>query len=99
MEVCLREWEDRGKDTWLMPRKKTERLNLSIDQTLKRQFDATCALKGLSMSDIAQQVIREWVFKNAPPGLLEESESEIATQNPTPATPERKRQGKPGGEE
>lgn len=51
------------------------------------------------MSDIAQQVIREWVFKNAPPGLLEESESEMATQNPTPATPEGKRQGKPGGEE
>jgi antitoxin component of RelBE/YafQ-DinJ toxin-antitoxin module len=70
-----------------MPRKKTERLNLSIDQTLKRQFDAVCALKGLSMSDIAQQVIREWVFKNAPPGLLEESESEMATQNGTPATP------------
>ena len=39
------------------------------------------------MSDIAQQVIREWVFKNAPPGLLEESESEMATQNGTPATP------------
>ena len=82
-----------------MPRKKTERLNLSIDQTLKRQFDAVCALKGLSMSDIAQQLIREWVFKNAPPGLLEESKSEMATQNSTPTTPEGKRQGKAGGEE
>jgi antitoxin component of RelBE/YafQ-DinJ toxin-antitoxin module len=82
-----------------MPRKKTERLNLSIDQTLKRQFDAVCALKGLSMSDIAQQVIREWVFKNAPPGLLEESESEMATQNGTPATPGGKQRGKTGGEE
>ena len=51
------------------------------------------------MSDIAQQLIREWVFKNAPPGLLEESKSEMATQNSTPTTPEGKRQGKAGGEE
>ncbi|HBL59577.1 MAG TPA: hypothetical protein DDZ80_14130 [Cyanobacteria bacterium UBA8803] len=80
-----------------MPRKKTERLNLSIDQTLKRQFDAVCALKGLSMSDIAQQVIREWVLKNAPPGLLEESESEMATQNGTPASTRGKTKGKGEG--
>ena len=52
-----------------MPKNK-ERLNLILDQTLKRQFDAICALKGLSMSDIAHQVIKEWVEKNAPPGFL-----------------------------
>jgi len=56
-----------------MPPKKsrTERLNISIDQTLKRQFDAVCALKGLSMSDIANNLIKGWVGENAPPGLLE----------------------------
>jgi antitoxin component of RelBE/YafQ-DinJ toxin-antitoxin module len=67
-----------------MSKKKTERLNLSLDQTLKRQFDAVCALKGLSMSDIAQQVIREWVEKNAPPSLL--AETEMTTQNEQPPT-------------
>jgi antitoxin component of RelBE/YafQ-DinJ toxin-antitoxin module len=69
-----------------MPRKKTERLNLSIDQTLKRQFDAVCALNGLSMSDIAQQIIREWVQKNAPPGLLEESEMAHQQQDKPPTS-------------
>jgi antitoxin component of RelBE/YafQ-DinJ toxin-antitoxin module len=57
-----------------MPRqKRTERLNLTIDQTLKRQFDAVCALKGLSMSEINQKLIAQWVKENAPPGMLEES--------------------------
>ena len=56
-----------------MPRpKRTERLNLTIDQTLKRQFDAICALKGLSMSEINQKLIAHWVKENAPPGMIEE---------------------------
>ena len=67
-----------------MPPKKsrTERLNISIDQTLKRQFDAVCALKGLSMSDIANNLIKGWVGENAPPGLLEET-----TEDNNPPTP------------
>lgn len=56
-----------------MPRpKRTERLNLTIDQTLKRQFDAICALKGLSMSEINQKLIARWVEENAPPGMIEQ---------------------------
>lgn len=69
-----------------MPPKKsrTERLNISIDQTLKRQFDAVCALKGLSMSDIANNLIKGWVGENAPPGLLEETTED--NNPPTPST-------------
>jgi antitoxin component of RelBE/YafQ-DinJ toxin-antitoxin module len=60
-----------------MPRpKRTERLNLTIDQTLKRQFDALCALRGLSMSEINQELIAQWVKENAPAGMLEESTEE-----------------------
>ncbi len=79
-----------------MPRqKRTERLNLTIDQTLKRQFDAVCALKGLSMSEINQQLIAQWVKENAPPGMLEES-AESEEDDKSPATT--KGRGKKGGE-
>jgi antitoxin component of RelBE/YafQ-DinJ toxin-antitoxin module len=74
-----------------MPSKKVERLNLSIDQTLKRQFDAICALKGLSMSDIAQEVIKKWVLENAPPGLLEEARREIDSTDEPPKNSSKRR--------
>ncbi|NEP63856.1 MAG: hypothetical protein F6K31_44355 [Symploca sp. SIO2G7] len=71
-----------------MPRKKTDRLNITIDQTLKRQFDAICALKGLKMSETTQMIIRQWVEENAPPGLLGETEKQ------KPPSPEKKKGGK-----
>jgi antitoxin component of RelBE/YafQ-DinJ toxin-antitoxin module len=56
-----------------MPQQKqTERLNLAIDQTLKRQFYAICALRGLSMNEVNQDLIAQWVKENAPPGLIED---------------------------
>lgn len=59
-----------------MPRpKRTERLNLTIDQTLKLQFDAICTLKGLSMSDVVQGLVESWLKENASPEFL------IAIQN------------------
>jgi antitoxin component of RelBE/YafQ-DinJ toxin-antitoxin module len=51
---------------------KSDRLTVSIDATLKRQFDTVCTWKGLNMSDVAQSLIAEWVKTNAPPGILEE---------------------------
>ena len=54
-----------------MAKNKTERLSLSIDSTLKRQFDALCAIKGLSMSEINEELIKNWVEDNAPPGFFE----------------------------
>lgn len=72
-----------------MPRpKRTERLNLTIDQTLKRQFDAICALRGLSMSEINQELIAKWVKENAPPGMIAELTDEEPTNEP------RKKEGK-----
>jgi hypothetical protein len=54
-----------------MPRKKRdERLNLTVEETLKRQFEVVCAWKGVSMSEGAQQALAEWVQKNASPELL-----------------------------
>ncbi len=51
---------------------KSDRLTISIDATLKRQFDTICTWKGVSMSDVAQSLIAEWVKTNAPPGIFEE---------------------------
>jgi antitoxin component of RelBE/YafQ-DinJ toxin-antitoxin module len=66
-----------------MPRQKqTERLNLAIDQTLKRQFYAICALRGLSMNEVNQELIAQCVKENAPPGLIEELTEE---KQPAPA--------------
>ncbi len=76
-----------------MPRqKRTERLNLTIDQTLKRQFDAVCALKGLSMSEINQKLIAQWVKENAPPGMLEASVE--SAKDDKPLTPAKGKGGK-----
>jgi hypothetical protein len=48
----------------------TDRLTISIDPDLKRQFDALCRWKGTNMSEVAQSMISDWVKANAPPGLL-----------------------------
>ncbi|HEY9297615.1 MAG TPA: hypothetical protein VIQ31_14855, partial [Phormidium sp.] len=65
-----------------MPKKKTERLSLSIDSKLKRQFDAICAIKGLSMSEINESLISEWIQTNAPPGFFEMFDGAEQTKKP-----------------
>lgn len=55
-----------------MPRKsRTSRLNLTIDERLKRQFGALCTLKDLNMSDVAHDLIECWVSENSSPEMLE----------------------------
>jgi hypothetical protein len=69
-----------------MPRKKrNERLNLTVDETLKRQFEAICALKGLSMSDGIQEAIAGWLKQNASPELLAAIQNE--SDDEPPASP------------
>ncbi|WP_313890600.1 plasmid partition protein ParG [Aetokthonos hydrillicola] len=59
----------------LMAKKaKSDRLTVSIDSDLKRQFDTICTWKGLNMSDVTQLLISDWVKSNAPPGLLTSEE-------------------------
>jgi len=80
-----------------MPRKKRdERLNITINESLKRQFDVICALKGLSMSDGAQQAITDWVKKNATEQLLEAIENIPTDESESPA-PEPSTRGKGKG--
>ena len=51
-----------------MPRKsRTERLNLSMEEKLKRRFNTVCTWKGVNMSDVAHELIEKWVEENAPP--------------------------------
>lgn len=56
--------------------KKTDRLTISIDADLKRQFDTICTWKGMNMSDVTQTLINDWVKVNAPPGLLNTEDEE-----------------------
>jgi hypothetical protein len=78
-----------------MPRKKRdERLNLTVEETLKRQFEVVCAWKGVSMSEGAQQALAEWVQKNASPELLNALQNK--PHDESPATPGGKHQGKAG---
>lgn len=55
-----------------MPRiTRTERLTLSMDKDLKRRFDVVCSWKEVSMSQIAGQLIEQWLEENTPPGLFD----------------------------
>jgi ParG len=68
-----------------MPRvKRDERLNITISETLKRQFDVVCAIKGISMSDAAQQAIMNWVKENSTDELLK-AIGNIPTEEHPPA--------------
>lgn len=70
-----------------MPRKKRdERLNLTVEETLKRQFEVVCAWKGVSMSEGAQQALAEWVQKNASPELLNALQNKPNDEPPTSDT-------------
>jgi hypothetical protein len=83
-----------------MPRKKRdERLNLTVEETLKRQFEVVCAWKGVSMSEGAQQALADWVQKNASPELLNALQNKSNDEPPTSGTSSvGKGRGKKGGE-
>ncbi len=88
-----------------MPKKRqTDRMNLSIDLILKRQFTAVCTLKGLNMSDVVQDLIAVWLKENASPELLAAIQNEPDDEPPASGTAgpkgtEGKGRGKKGGEE
>ncbi|MEW6495767.1 MAG: hypothetical protein AB1589_25090 [Cyanobacteriota bacterium] len=64
-----------------MPQKKrTDRLNSTIDIILKRQFEAVCALKGLSMSDGIQDALSLWLRENSSPELLSAIKNETKNE-------------------
>ncbi|MCP2731965.1 plasmid partition protein ParG [Limnofasciculus baicalensis] len=66
-----------------MPKiKRDERLNITINESLKRQFDVICAIKGLSMSDGAQQAIVKWVKENSTDELLKAIENIPTDEQP-----------------
>jgi hypothetical protein len=48
-----------------MPKKTNERLGLSINSTVRRRFTAICSLKGLSMSEVIEELMIEWTKQNA----------------------------------
>jgi antitoxin component of RelBE/YafQ-DinJ toxin-antitoxin module len=56
---------------------RTERLNLSMDENLKRRFNTVCTWKGVNMSDVAHELIERWVEENAPPGLFDGSDNNV----------------------
>lgn len=67
----------------LMVKKTNDRMGLSINSAIKRQFTAVCALKGLNMSEVVESLIAEWLQKNATPNLLAAlSEAEEETPSP-----------------
>jgi dsDNA-binding SOS-regulon protein len=83
-----------------MPQKKrTERINSTIDVVLKRQFEAVCALKGLSMSDGIQDALSLWLKENASSELLNAIKNESKETSPASNTSSGKGKGKKGGEE
>jgi hypothetical protein len=88
-----------------MPKKRqTDRMNLSIDLILKRQFTAVCTLKGLNMSDVVQDLIAVWLKENASPELLAAIQNEPDDEPPASGTARpkgtgSKGRGKKGGEE
>lgn len=45
-----------------------------MDKELKRRFDIVCSWKEVSMSQIAGELIEEWLKKNTPPGLFDSKE-------------------------
>jgi hypothetical protein len=48
-----------------MPKKTNERLGLSINATVRRRFTAICSLKGLSMSEVIEELMIEWTKQNS----------------------------------
>ncbi|MCJ8281708.1 MAG: hypothetical protein MJK14_18080 [Rivularia sp. ALOHA_DT_140] len=59
---------------------RTERLNLSIEEKLKRHFSTVCTWKGVNMSDVAHELIEKWVEENAPPGLFDKEDKSIGNK-------------------
>lgn len=83
-------------------KRRVDRMNLSIDLILKRQFTAVCTLKGLNMSDVVQDLIAVWLKENASPELLAAIQNEPDDEPPTSGTSTKggggKGRGKKGGE-
>ncbi|MEB3218383.1 MAG: plasmid partition protein ParG [Nostocales cyanobacterium 94392] len=59
---------------------RTERLTLSMEEKLKRRFNTLCTWKGINMSDIAHELIEKWVEENTPPGLFEQDDESVGSE-------------------
>ncbi len=81
------------------PKKRTERINSTIDVILKRQFEAVCALKGVSMSDGIQDALSLWLKENASSELLNAIKNESKKTSPASNTEVGQGRGEEGGEE
>jgi len=81
------------------PKKRTERINSTIDVVLKRQFEAVCALKGVSMSDGIQDALSLWLKENASSELLNAIKNESKETSPASNTGVGQGRGEKGGEE
>ncbi len=46
-----------------------------MDENLKRRFNIVCTWKGVRISDIAQELIEQWVENNAPSGLFDKPDN------------------------
>jgi hypothetical protein len=83
-------------------KRRADRMNLSIDLILKRQFTAVCTLKGLNMSDVVQDLIAVWLKENSSPELLAAIQNEPDDEPPASGTSAKgsggKGRGKKGGE-
>jgi antitoxin component of RelBE/YafQ-DinJ toxin-antitoxin module len=66
-----------------MPRKTNDRLSLSINSKTKRQFTAICALRGINMSDIVEELVDRWIEENATPKFL--AALDEAEETPSPS--------------
>ncbi|HAA31086.1 MAG TPA: hypothetical protein DCE56_29500 [Cyanobacteria bacterium UBA8553] len=53
-------------------------MNLAIDLVLKLQFTSVCTLKGLNMSSVAEELIKDWLKENASPDFLAAIENEAS---------------------
>jgi antitoxin component of RelBE/YafQ-DinJ toxin-antitoxin module len=66
-----------------MVKKTNDRMGLSINSTIKRQFTAVCALKGLNMSEVVEALMAKWLEENATPKLLAALSEEEEAPSPT----------------
>lgn len=66
-----------------MVKKTNDRLGLSINSKTKRQFTAICALRGINMSDVVEELLDQWIEENATPKFL--AALEEAEEPPSPS--------------
>lgn len=57
-------------------RENVDRLTISIDANIKRQFDVVCRWKNTNMSEVSQALITNWLLANAPEEFLQSEQKQ-----------------------